>query len=50
MLLTHNEIYFSQFICSFILLNLPPIREKANPHFPYLFASHFFEALQVLFE
>ena len=50
MLLTNNEIYLSQLICSFILLNLPSIRVKANPHFPFLFASYFFEALLVLFE
>ena len=50
MLLTNKELYFSQLICSFILLNLPPIRVKANPHFPFLFASYFFEALLLLFE
>ena len=38
MLLTHNEIYFSQLTCSFILLNLSRICEKANPHF--LFFLH----------
>ena len=35
--LTNSEIPFSQLICSFIILNLPPIREKANPHFSFLF-------------
>ena len=35
-LLTNKKLYFSQLICSFILLNLPPIRVKANPHFPFL--------------
>ena len=34
--LTNSEIPFSQLICSFIILNLPPIREKTNPHFPFL--------------